>query len=214
MNENKLAFRLKIEIEKILGGPTKVAAFLKVARNTVYNWMEKGNIPADKLEKLEELGLDGGYVLFGQRTTSFENKLAGLKAVTNMITTIADSHPSHPDPMQLGPLRDLAFESNLNEQHIATILDLIDKSSDIFSLEKKSPIDMDMIESGLIVALKCIEVGDAQDLNMKNKTEFIMYVIKDIIEKHSIETPAIQNSTESNVMNFMEHLKKQQANGG
>jgi hypothetical protein len=49
------------------GGPLKVSKALGVAKGTVYNWLEKGNIPADKLEALESLGCDACYIVTGRR---------------------------------------------------------------------------------------------------------------------------------------------------
>ena len=59
--------RFSAEIDK-LGGASKVAVSLGVARATVYNWCSSGNAPMDKLLLLGELGLDVSYVLTGTRT--------------------------------------------------------------------------------------------------------------------------------------------------
>jgi hypothetical protein len=48
-----------------MGGVTSVATALGVARNTLYNWMEKENIPANKLLELGGLGADVSYILSG-----------------------------------------------------------------------------------------------------------------------------------------------------
>ncbi|MEX2475046.1 hypothetical protein [Marinobacter sp.] len=56
--------RLEEEINKI--GVTAVSSGLGVARNTVYNWLAKANIPLPSLKALEGLGADIGYVLFGE----------------------------------------------------------------------------------------------------------------------------------------------------
>ncbi|MCK9246676.1 MAG: Cro/CI family transcriptional regulator [Anaerolineaceae bacterium] len=58
--------RLDDEVRR-LGGPVKVAKLLGVAKGTVYNWIEKGNIPADKLEALDIEGADTGYIITGRR---------------------------------------------------------------------------------------------------------------------------------------------------
>jgi phage repressor protein C with HTH and peptisase S24 domain len=39
---------------------------MEMARNTLYNWCEKGNIPLDKLILLGEAGVDVHYVVFGK----------------------------------------------------------------------------------------------------------------------------------------------------
>lgn len=66
--------RLREEIESI--GVSKLAKSLGVARNTLYNWVEKGNVPMDKLLALGKEGLDVVYILTGQRSipTSTLNK--------------------------------------------------------------------------------------------------------------------------------------------
>lgn len=61
------AERLAREVES-LGGVSYVAKALKTARNTVYNWIEKGNIPLNKLDELSRLGGDTVYILTGHRS--------------------------------------------------------------------------------------------------------------------------------------------------
>lgn len=55
--------RLEQEINKI--GVSAVSSGLGVARNTVYNWLAKANIPLTSLKALEGLGADVRYILFG-----------------------------------------------------------------------------------------------------------------------------------------------------
>jgi len=59
--------RLAQEIERI-GGVTAVSERLGTARNTLYNWISKENIPANKMLALGELGVDVSYILTGART--------------------------------------------------------------------------------------------------------------------------------------------------
>ena len=59
--------RLAAEIER-LGGVTPVAKQLGTVRNTIYNWLEKGNIPLNKLEELGAAGADVVFILTGQRS--------------------------------------------------------------------------------------------------------------------------------------------------
>nr|VFK69070.1 MAG: Bacteriophage CI repressor helix-turn-helix domain-containing protein [Candidatus Kentron sp. UNK]VFK73806.1 MAG: Bacteriophage CI repressor helix-turn-helix domain-containing protein [Candidatus Kentron sp. UNK] len=54
------------EIRVIPGGVSAVAKHLGKARNTVYNWCEKGNIPLDQLIQLASIGVDVQYVLTGE----------------------------------------------------------------------------------------------------------------------------------------------------
>ena len=51
-----------------IGGVTEIANTLGVARNTIYNWMGKANVPLGDLMALKgALGLDAIYVITGQR---------------------------------------------------------------------------------------------------------------------------------------------------
>lgn len=61
-----LHVRLVEELKRV--GPPVIAKQTGIARATVYNWMEKGNIPMDKLALLETAGADVNYILTGQRT--------------------------------------------------------------------------------------------------------------------------------------------------
>ena len=56
--------RLRSEIERI--GVSELARKAGVARNSLYNWSEKGNIPMDKLFLLAEYGVYVDYILNGQ----------------------------------------------------------------------------------------------------------------------------------------------------
>ncbi len=52
-----------------IGGVTEIANTLGVARNTIYNWMGKANVPLGDLMALKGvLGLDAVYVITGQRS--------------------------------------------------------------------------------------------------------------------------------------------------
>ena len=57
--------RLVEELKRI--GPQTVAKLTGISRATIYNWMEKGNVPMDKLALLEVAGADVNYILTGQR---------------------------------------------------------------------------------------------------------------------------------------------------
>jgi DNA-binding XRE family transcriptional regulator len=63
---NFFTLRLREEIEKTQGGISAVAKYLEVSRATIYNWIEKGNIPANKLSELIILGIDIQYIFTGQ----------------------------------------------------------------------------------------------------------------------------------------------------
>ncbi|XAI95384.1 hypothetical protein [Leptolyngbya phage Lsp-JY19] len=57
--------RLREEIDA--KGVSSLARVLGVARNTLYNWSEKGNVPMDRLFELARAGVDLDYVLTGTR---------------------------------------------------------------------------------------------------------------------------------------------------
>lgn len=57
--------RLRSEVDRI--GISKLSRELGIARNTIYNWCEKGNIPLDKLSLLGEYGLDINYIVSGTK---------------------------------------------------------------------------------------------------------------------------------------------------
>ena len=61
-----LHVRLVEELKRV--GPPVIAKQTGIARATVYNWMEKGNVPMDKLALLETAGADVNYILTGQRS--------------------------------------------------------------------------------------------------------------------------------------------------
>lgn len=88
---SKIGERLAQEVERI-GGVTMTAQALEVARNTLYNWMEKENIPVNKLLELGRLGADVSFILSGARTLpplpsepTPEDPLARRKAMVKMM---------------------------------------------------------------------------------------------------------------------------------
>lgn len=56
--------RLVEELKRV--GPLTVAKLTGISRATIYNWMEKGNTPLDKLALLDAAGIDVTYILTGQ----------------------------------------------------------------------------------------------------------------------------------------------------
>ncbi|AUX87983.1 peptidase S24 [Acinetobacter sp. ACNIH2] len=58
--------RLRFEIDRV--GVSELARKTGFARNSLYNWSEKGNIPLDKLFVLEECGIDINFVLYDERS--------------------------------------------------------------------------------------------------------------------------------------------------
>lgn len=60
--------RLQQEIERV--GVTELSRKLGIARNTLYNWSEKANVPLDKLMAMGEHGLDVTFVITGNHELS------------------------------------------------------------------------------------------------------------------------------------------------
>ncbi|UUN96164.1 peptidase S24 [Acinetobacter bereziniae] len=61
---NTIAQRLRLEIDRI--GVSELARKTGFARNSLYNWSDKGNIPLDKLLLLSQHGLNINFVLFDE----------------------------------------------------------------------------------------------------------------------------------------------------
>lgn len=70
MSNSTIGDRLLEETRHLKGGATTVARMLGVARNTVRNWIHKGNIPANQLDALRNIGIDADYVFTGRRTSN------------------------------------------------------------------------------------------------------------------------------------------------
>ncbi|QEW05632.1 XRE family transcriptional regulator [Nitrincola iocasae] len=60
--------RLEEEINKI--GVTAISTGLGVARNTIYNWLAKANVPLNYLVALKGFGADVHYIVSGERSTT------------------------------------------------------------------------------------------------------------------------------------------------
>ncbi len=94
-----LHVRLVEELRRV--SPPVIAKQAGIARATVYNWMEKGNVPMDKLVLLEAAGADVLYILTGQRSLSMpatdpaeqvlldSYRRCGAQAKQNLIQTAA-----------------------------------------------------------------------------------------------------------------------------
>ncbi|WP_420598618.1 hypothetical protein [Neptuniibacter sp.] len=60
--------RLEEEVNRI--GVTAISNNLGVARNTIYNWLAKGNVPLNYLMAFDGLGMDARYIIYGERSLS------------------------------------------------------------------------------------------------------------------------------------------------
>ncbi len=69
---NSYQERLRSEIERI--GITALSKKLGIARNTLYNWSEKSNVPLDKLMAMGEHGLNVEYVISGEKTAQYSEQ--------------------------------------------------------------------------------------------------------------------------------------------
>ncbi|MDR1424274.1 MAG: helix-turn-helix domain containing protein [Azoarcus sp.] len=58
--------RLAFELERLK--PQTVADATGISRATIYNWINRGNVPLDKLGLLENAGADVLYILTGERS--------------------------------------------------------------------------------------------------------------------------------------------------
>lgn len=70
--------RLKVEVDRH-GGVAVVAAHLSVARNTIYNWIAKGNVPLNELMRLKDFGFDLNYIISGVRGRPAEQDVVEYK---------------------------------------------------------------------------------------------------------------------------------------
>lgn len=65
---NTFRERFAEEVERL--GVTNLAKVMAVARNTIYNWAAKGNVPLAALEEMATHGLDISYVVKGEMSDS------------------------------------------------------------------------------------------------------------------------------------------------
>ncbi|MBZ0098990.1 MAG: helix-turn-helix domain-containing protein [Taibaiella sp.] len=80
INMSTFGKRLGEEIDR-LKNISQIAKRLGVARNTIYNWIAKGNVPLDKLMDLGDMGVDVQYIISGVRTFSVDQ--------------VAEEHPEY-----------------------------------------------------------------------------------------------------------------------
>lgn len=97
--------RLGSEIERL--GVSWVANAMCVARNTVYNWIGKGNVPLNNLMQLMGLGVDVVYVVTGEIAQSAlsqeEQELVSLYRAAPLLVkkaavAVLTSDEGPPDP--------------------------------------------------------------------------------------------------------------------
>lgn len=125
----KIAFRLKQEMERVDAGPTAVAKHLGVARNTVYSWVEKGGIPADRLVELVGLDMDATYILTGYRSSGPESltpdeKMRLYQQATKLVAPNIARQRLQLEDWQVTALIDYAYKYQLDEDRVRNLLAL------------------------------------------------------------------------------------------
>jgi transcriptional regulator with XRE-family HTH domain len=91
--------RLRTEAEA--RGVAQLARDVGVARNTLYNWFEKGNVPLDKLLALGEAGIDIAYVVTGHNR-EFRDALRRVRHAVAEADTPGDQLLKYEDLMREG----------------------------------------------------------------------------------------------------------------
>ena len=82
-------------------------------------------------------GVDVQYIICGVRSANLdeitkesdEDQAARLDRITGKIMRIAEGCARRPDPLKLGPLRDLALSAHLSDDQIKTIFGLLEQAS-------------------------------------------------------------------------------------
>ena len=125
---------------------TELSKRLKVGRTTISSWRSRQSVPysecvdvalsegffLDYLILGRESPLGNGAIEEGRATYNVLNE-SDLKVVTQRVLEIAGTREKHPDPMQLGRLRDLAFSARLTDDQIVTIFELLESASEIYN---------------------------------------------------------------------------------
>ncbi|HHJ35271.1 MAG TPA: hypothetical protein ENJ87_05865 [Gammaproteobacteria bacterium] len=136
MRSNKLTLRLKEQIEALKGGVTTAANHLGKSRNTIYNWIEKGNAPVDQLERLGEIGVDICYIVTGFSETELrlsDPVLAGnIGETPNAYQNIKTENETHSTDLgdKLGVIVNDYVRSDTRNM-ITTVLEQVLDSKDI-----------------------------------------------------------------------------------
>ena len=84
--------RLAEEVKALGGGASGAAEHLGRAKNTLYNWFDKGNIPVNELHMLQALGVDAVYVLSGVCARAAEDGRSYSGTDTNSASSAARAH--------------------------------------------------------------------------------------------------------------------------
>ena len=120
--------RLREERARLALTQTEAALLCGAGRRTYLNWEAETPIPSDRLAMLGEHGFDTQYILTGVRAgqrPDFEGKTQLLRQVTDQLLEAAEIVEAKIDTMQLGPIRDFAFRTQLTREDLVELLRLI-----------------------------------------------------------------------------------------
>lgn len=123
-------------MERVGAGPTAIAKKVGVARNTVYGWVEKGGIPADKLAEMGGLGIDSTYILTGYRssvpeTLTPDEKMKLYQRATELVAPNIGKQQLQLEDWQVTGLIDFAYKFQLDEERVRNLLALFKNNSRI-----------------------------------------------------------------------------------
>lgn len=166
---------------RILGGPLKLSRMLEVSKGTIYNWLEKGNVPADKLIQMAVLGADVGYILSGIKTNETEQALViiprySVRASTGFGNSVFDEGVTHSFAFR----RDWLQKKGLKEDDLSIIA---------IQGDSMTPV----LQEGDLVLL------DASDTEIKSGKAYVVQVDSELVVKYVQRLPGdkIQLSSEN-----------------
>ena len=120
--------RLKLERQRSGISQDEAAMLCGVSSRSYRDWEKRTAIPSDKLALLGRRGFDTQYILTGVRAgqrPDFEGKTRLLRQVTDQLLEAAEIVEAKIDTMQLGPIRDFAFRTQLTKDDLLELLRLI-----------------------------------------------------------------------------------------
>jgi len=154
MRSNILTHRLKEQIEALKGGVTTAANHLGKSRNTIYNWIEKGNVPLNQLEKLSEIDVDIYYILTGISQLEL-SKMAGY-TITGKVSESPKQYQGNETLAESPALNESARQSaekatrlkNLDHQ-LGLIIDDYTRGDTLAMVTEK--LEQMLVEEGLVL---------------------------------------------------------------
>lgn len=133
--------RLREEVEK-LGGVAPAARIVGKERNTIYNWIEKGNVPANELMLLAAAGADVQYILTGIRSGQATGTHGGSYSAPSIPPSQVNEGRHPPPPRWLNQLgkklkKWMAEPNRANRTLALTFAGSILKERDIHATEEQ-----------------------------------------------------------------------------